>query len=530
MNDNVNEKHSAGNAQPELKNGYGALIEEAMVEMARALKAVNFYPRGHPTLHSCMDRSYKSLIAAFGDQEQLGLGVSKDGFQLVSSPFAPENQILTGLAREFFLRQIKKVFFLKGVSSQELENFLRVMAMEEELFRGKGKAEEYLSDSKVEHIWANEIKLGQSIGIPVKEESTPEVAPIDDRLVKLIESLRKETDSRAFLGLAREASITASRFMDEGKPDHALVIMRVFWEAFSLEPLRSPMIVEAAKSAYREISSPAMVDYILRQITLLDGPRKDNVLEVALGMDERLVRAILDKLATNEALYSHRALIQVLLSIPDLSRGAIEAGLADARWWVARKMAFLLGEMGSQGSVPALIKSASHPDLRVRKEVLKALAKIKSPEGIKMLVELVDSKAPQEIRIHSISLLGTVREKNAVPTLVKILKNKGAMLDEIESLEEAVRSLGKIGSAQAIPVLGNLLLKRSVFARAKSINLGVEAAEALGAIGGEEAEEILRKGAESRQQEIRLASLKALKSPRQAAVKERGNGESNQGE
>jgi len=528
MDNNANEKHSAGNAQPETKSNYEILIEDAFVEMARALKAVNFYPRGHPTLHSCMDRSYKSLIATFGDQEQLALGVSKDGFQLASNPFAPGNQILTGLAREFFLRQIKKVFFLKGVSPQELENFLRVMAMEEELFRGKGKAEEYLGDSNVEHIWANEIKLGQSIGMPVKEESAPEIAPIDDRLVKLIESLRKETDSRVFLGLVREASITASRFMDEGKPDQALVIMRVFWEAFSVEPLRSPMIVEAAKSAYKEISSPAMVDYILRQITLLDGPRKDSVLKVALGMDERLVRAIVDKLATNEALYSHRALIQVLLSIPDLSMGAVEAGLADERWWVARKMAFLLGEMGSQGSVPALIKSASHPDLRVQKEVLKALAKIKIPEGVKMLVELADSKAPQEIRIHSISLLGTIREKSAVPTLVKILKKKGAMLNEIEFLEEAVRALGKIGSAQAMPVLSDLLLKRSVFARAKSINLGVEAAEALGAIGGKEAEEILRRGAESRRQEIRLASLRALKAKRQTQVQ--GSEESNQGE
>jgi len=73
-----------------------------------------------------------------------------------------------------------------------------------------------------------------------------------------------------------------------------------------------------------------------------------------------------------------------------------------------------------------------------------------------------------------------------------------------------------------------LLLKRSVFARAKSINLGVEAAEALGAIGGKEAEEILRRGAESRRQEIRLASLRALKAKRQTQVQ--GSEESNQGE
>ena len=528
MDNDENKSPSTGSTQPEIKSTYEALIEDALVELARALKAVNFYPREHPTLFSSMDKSHNSLIAVLGDQDQLALGVSKDGFQLASNLLAPSNQILLGLAREFFLRQIKKVFFLKGMSPQELENFLRVMAMEEDLFRGKGKAEEYLGDANVTHIWANEIKLGQSIGMPVKEEAVPDVIPLDDRLSQLIESLRTETDSRRYLGLSREASVTAVRFIEEGKHDQAFVIMRVFREAFSVEPLRSPTIVEAAKSAYKEISLPAMVEYILRQITLLDGPRKDNVLKVAMGMDDRFVRAILDKLATNEALYSHRALIQVLLSIPDSCREAIEAGLVDERWWVARKMVFLLGEIGNSGSMPALLKAASHRDLRVQKETFKALAKIKAPEGIKMLIDVIKSKGSLEIRKHSISLLGVMRERSAVPTLIKILKNKSAMLDNIELLEEAVRALGKIGSPQAVPVLSDLLLKRSVFARAKSINLGVDAAEALGAIGGKEAEEILSKGAENKQQEIRLASLKALKARPQTTAQ--GSEDKNQGE
>jgi len=510
MDNDVNKSPQEGSASGEQAESF-ALAEDVLIEFARALKAVNFYPRGHPTLQISLDKGYKSLLTILGDGDQFALGISKDGFQISSKPLAPGNQVLAGLARGFFLRQIKKIFFLKGLDPQELENFLRVMAMEADLFRGKGKAEEYLTEGGVTHICANEIKLGQSLNVQRKQEELREAVPLDDRLEQLVQSLRTETDSRKYLALAREASVMATRFIDEGKLDAAFVFMNIFWEGFTVEPTRASMIVEGAKSGYRELSTPPMIEHILRQLTLLDGPRKEKVLDMAIGLGADLVDAILDKLATNEALYSHRALIQVLLSVPELSREPIESRLKDDRWWVARKMAFMLGEMGEGAGAKPLLDAVRYPDIRVRKEALKALVKIGVPEVIKRLIEIIDSKETQEMRIHAVRLLGMVGDRSATPSLVKILKNRGMLLDNIELLEEAVRALGKMKSPQAVPILSELLFKRSRFAQAKSINLGVEAAESLGAIGGEEAGEVLTKGTENKHSEIRLACLKALK-------------------
>ena len=515
MDNSANGTGPEQGAPREGANEAATFVEAALIELSRALKAVNFYPKGHPTLQVCMDKAYQSLTSALGGEEQLGLAISRKGFQLGSEPVAPANTVLSGLATEFFRRQLNKIFFLKGMTEHELMDFLRVIAMEEDLFRGKGKAEEYLTDSGVTHIWANEIKLGQARGVPRREEKPPDATQIDDRIAKLIEALKSETDPKKYLALAREGCIVANRFTDEDKPDQAFAMMRLFWEAFSLEPLRAPMIVEAAKSAFKELSSPSMIEHILRQLTLLDGDRKDEVLKVAESMGALLHEAILAKLATNEALYSHRALIQVLLADTNSTRPLTEARINDERWWVARKMAFLLGEMGASESVPMLIKAASSSHLRVRKEALKALAKISSPDAVQKLLDVIDSKGSHEIRLHCIRLIGSAKEHSAISTLMKILKNRGKLLEDIELLEEVVRALGRIGSPQAVPILSELLLKRSVFARAKSINLGVEAAEALGVIRGNEAEAVLRKGAESNQQEIRLACLKALKAQQQ---------------
>jgi len=513
MSDEVNDT-SPGMQAAEGKNPEGTrVLEDALTEMARAFKAVNFYPRSHPTLSSAMDKAHKALVAAIGGQEQLALGISRDGFHWGSHHLAPGNQVLAGLAREFFLRQIKRVFFLKNVPVSEMENFLRILAMEEELFRGRGKAEDYLKEAGISYIWANELRLGQQQGyLPQKErESHTEVEDLDDKLTKLIEALKTESDPEKFTALSREAALTARRLLDEGKPEPAFLIFTALWEAKKEGSSRSARIKESAGAAFNELCMPGMIEFILRQLTLLDGPRKEIVLNIALDIGEDLFTAILEKIATNEALYSHRSLIQVLLGVPERTRAHVESHLEDERWWVARKMAFILGEMKSPDSVPVLMKAAQHPDIRVKKEAMKALAKIGSPEGMQKLVEIADSKGHPEIGIHAIRLLGKAGEQGAVPALIRILKNRGAMLDNFELLEETVRSLGQIGAVEAVPVLREILLKRNILARNKSVNLGLEAAESLGLIGGKEAIDALKKGAESSQQQIRLTCLKSLK-------------------
>ncbi len=529
MSDEVNEISSGGGAAGEKKPEGAGVIEEALTELARALKAVNFYPRSHPTLRASMDRAHRALIAAIGAEEQLALNISRDGFHWGQHHLLPGNQVLAGLAREFFFRQIKRVFFLKDAPVSELEEFLRVLAMEEELFRGKGKAEEYLNEAGITHIWANELRLGQQkYSQKERETGPPEAESLDDKLKKLIEALKTEKDPRKFLTLSREAAITARRLLDEGKPEPAFMIFSALWEVKNEDPPRSTQIKEGAKAGFNELCVPEMIEFILRQLTLLDGPRRGKVLNIALDIGEDVFKAILEKMATNEALYSHRSLMQVLLSVPETTRVPVESYLEDDRWWVARKMAFLLGEMKSPESAPALIKAADNSDIRVKKEAMKALAKLDSQEGARKLIQIVESRNPSEIKIHAIRLLGKTREASAVPVLTKMLKNRGAMLDNLELLEEAVRALGQIGAEEAVPVLREILLKRHLLARNRSINLGLEAADALGLIGGSQAMDALKKGAESSQQQIRLACLKSLKT--QEKSQNSGNREPNRGE
>lgn len=487
--------------------------ENALVELSRSLKAVNFYPRGHPTLIATLEKAYNAFTQALAGVKYLGFVISKDGFIYMSRQVGPNNIILPPLAREFFLRQIKKIFFMPELTIKELENFLRVIAMEEELFRGEGKAEDYLLDNGVEHIWFNEMKFGQGRALSQRDKKPEEGAvTLDEKLQLLIQALLTEKDPRKFIVKSREANGTALRLMDEGNFDSAFEILKAFWECFSAEPPRPQLIAEAARAAFAEIVTPPMMEHILRQLTLLHGPRQDEVLKLARVIEGRFIEAILDKLATNEALYSHRALIQVLLQMPELSRDKVDARLKDSRWHVVRKMAFLLGEMGNFSSVNSLIAAAGNPDPRVAKEALKSLSKMKTIESTRHLIGLLSLKTPAEIHAHVMRLFAASKEVSVVPTLIKFLKGRTALLENIELYREAVRTLGQIGSQQAAPVLEEILFKRSLLAKSRSLSLSLDAAEALGNMGDKTAQEVLQKGTQSKTSEISAACRKALQS------------------
>lgn len=486
-------------------------FEGMLVELSRALKAVNFYPRGHPTLSAVLEKAHSSVVNALAGVNQIGFLVNKDGFVYQSKPITAGNVNLPPLARELFLRRVRKIFFMSDLTLNELENFLRVIAMEEELFHGDGKAENYLIDNGVEHIWFNEMKFRQGRYLPQKDETERTKAlDIDERIGQLIHNLRTERDPRKFMVQCREAILLIGRFLDEMEGETAFEIFKVLRECFTSEPPRPPLIVEAAKSAFFESATPKMVEFLLRQITLLHGPRQEEVVSVSMELGDKLIEAILDKLATNEALYSHRALLQLLLQYSDLSRAKIEARLNDSRWYVVRKMVFLLGEIANPQSVPLLIKTVGHDDVRVVKEALKALVKTKSQDSIRFLVGMLDDKPSDEVMLHLIRLLGSTKEISSVPSLIKILKKRGTLLENLELYQEVIRALEQIGSQQAVPVLKEVLLKRNLLAKSRALVLSVESAEALTKIGGKAAIEALEAGSKSKMPEISSACLKGL--------------------
>jgi len=109
-----------------------------------------------------------------------------------------------------------------------------------------------------------------------------------------------------------------------------------------------------------------------------------------------------------------------------------------------------------------------------------------------------------ETRLRAAWILGQMRERRAVPALQEIAIARGQ--GDPYLLSTAAESLGLIGDNQAVPVLAALLadLGASFMAR-------VQAAHALGRVGGDEAIAALTKAAIDTHGLVRNAALTALR-------------------
>ena len=166
--------------------------------------------------------------------------------------------------------------------------------------------------------------------------------------------------------------------------------------------------------------------------------------------------------------------------------------LDNEQWYAVRQMVALLGELGDPSTINLLEYAYANEDLRVKKEVLKSLARIQGAASTAFLLRTLDEE-DQALVIQAIISLGMLRDSSAVDEIGKIALKWKPFSDNQDSKREAIKALGIISDTRAIPYLTKILLKtrwfnKQVYEDARSL-----AANSLNMIGGEEAYKAIAK-------------------------------------
>jgi len=158
-------------------------------------------------------------------------------------------------------------------------------------------------------------------------------------------------------------------------------------------------------------------------------------------------------------------LVELLVAAPNLSERhsyytaitqmragpeAIFTRLEHPLWYVVRNAAELCGEMEISDAVPALGRQFQHPDERVRKSVAGALGRIGTPMALQWLRKLLNDPAPAVCRQALVHIGGPVAREMCTG-ITDLLERETT----VEVQREALLALGRIGSAEAIAVLGS---------------------------------------------------------------------------
>ena len=182
----------------------------------------------------------------------------------------------------------------------------------------------------------------------------------------------------------------------------------------------------------------------------------------------------------------------------------------DRRWYLVRNITYILGRIGKEQSLPYIQKVFNHEENRVRREAVQALGLIGGPKAIGLLVRALTDN---DVRIRCMAAinLGKVGKKAGLIPLLEVVQSKDFYKREPAEIKAFFNAIGMVGSNEAIPVLQQLLERKSWFGRGKTDEIRMGAANALATIGTPDAKAILEEGKNSKDETIRGACTQALR-------------------
>jgi hypothetical protein len=162
--------------------------------------------------------------------------------------------------------------------------------------------------------------------------------------------------------------------------------------------------------------------------------------------------------------------------------GRLAPLVGDARWFVQRNGARLLGRIATPEAVPLLQPLLRKTDPRVAREAIGALGAIDDPSAARA-IQTVMRSATGDMRRAVVDALVTDRDPRVVPMLVRIIDESQPLGKDHEMVLDTVSALGTVGSDHAVPALAAILQRRAFFGRKKLRALKQRGVDALARIG-----------------------------------------------
>lgn len=186
----------------------------------------------------------------------------------------------------------------------------------------------------------------------------------------------------------------------------------------------------------------------------------------------------------------------------------LEPFLEDTRWYVVRNVVFVLGHIGGTPVLEMLRTASLHPEVRVQREVVRALGSVSRAERTPLLIQQLRSRDPQ-LLAATLHMLTRERNERVTRAIVdRIAQDDFADLTE-ENQRAFLGTLAEIADETTVPALERLLNRASGWFARRTLWRDA-AARILQRIGNERALAILEAGLKSKSEPVRAACLAAM--------------------
>ena len=253
----------------------------------------------------------------------------------------------------------------------------------------------------------------------------------------------------------------------------------------------------------KRLMKPALLKVVVTDLTRAPEQHAQSKVVLARAGEDG-ADALIEQLTTEEGrkarLIYFDVLVQLQAGVPTLLHM-----LGDARWYVARNAAALLGEMQARDAEQPLGELLHHDDERVRHAATIALMRLGTARSLPTIQEGLRDRAPH-IRMEAAAALVGRRESNIVAMLLRALDDERD--DEVSA--SFLITLGRLATPDAVSrLIATADVERGLF-RKKAVALRIAAVQALSEARTPEALEALKSLQADKDEDVRATAVYAL--------------------
>ena len=260
----------------------------------------------------------------------------------------------------------------------------------------------------------------------------------------------------------------------------------------------------------KRLAKPALLKAVVAELARTPETREQDLAVLARAGEDG-ADALIEQLAAEEGRAERRALfdalVQLQAGIPTLVHM-----LGDARWYVARNAAVLLGEMRAREAEQPLLGVLHHDDERVRHAATIALMRLETDSTLPTIQQALRDRASQ-IRMQAATALVGRRERNVTAMLLRALDEERD--DEVTATFILV--LGRLATPDAVARLIDMAAPQKGLFRKKPPARRIAALQALAEAGTDDAMKGIRALRADKSDEVRASVAQALRRRPRAA-------------
>lgn len=497
------------------------------------------YPPGHPSLKKSYENSYQYFRDFLNTVGEFSFSSAKEGIDYEEAPLSSGNEAVKRLSQDLIQKNIFRLTFKGGMTQEEFESFVSLIAMDNRKFRALGTAMSLFSQHGIRGIAVKEMEYDSLLkdGAAEREgsekeeaepspEAVPEESPpppagvgpvpeqeeenlLQKEIDQYLALLGTETDPERFKKILLSLIRLHEQLVEEEKKEYAVSILTGLTKETIISARRPETFARMCVAAIRKCTTAPTIPLILNNYVSQNEKAREINHRLLRIIGEASIEPALMRLIDSQEGQSRRNLINLLVSFGEAARPKLEIYLFDDRWYVVRNMAVILGEIRSEKSLNSLSRAINHTDFRVKREVIKALTRIGGATVSSFLLRLL-ATAPEQFALMIINSLGALGDPAATQPLIEIALKKDIFHKNYELRKEAINALAKLRSHEATEALGRIVTKREFLGGVRYEDLQIAAVRALGRIGGDRSVELLGKAAAGRNRNVKRAAAASL--------------------